>query len=528
MGLVRMRVLAHFFGVSALGDVWAAAMKGPNIVQNLLGEQSLSAAFIPVYVRKLAAGEPQEAARFAGAILALLLVLLSAVALAGVLLAGPIVSILNTGLLLDAEAVVLGTQEIDRFPLTVRAVRIIFPTVCILVLSAWCIGILNSHGRFLLSYMAPAMWSASIIAVVVWVGSSVDAQTAPGGSRLLIAACVGALGGSMLQLAVQLPTTLKLLGGLRLSLSRRVSGVGETLRLFGPALVGRGAAQLSGYVDLFVAGFLAVGSLSVLLWAQALYLLPISLFGLSVAAVELPAMTREVSEGGRIESIGSRIESGFRQMAFLTVPTSIGYLCFGHLLVGALYRSGSFGLLDNGLVYLVLAAYSLGIPATTTSRLLQTAFFAMKDTRTPARIAYARLAIGGVVGTALAVWLNGFSAATVLGIESARTVSLGAVGLAAASVVAGWVELGLLLRALRGQELPFRLAWPEAVKLVGLSVAAALPAAFVWRLTADWAPLLSAPVVLGVFAALYVVLASASGVDEATSLLHRIPALRPR
>jgi len=105
MGLVRMRVLAHFFGVSALGDVWAAATKGPNIVQNLLGEQSLSAAFIPVYVRKLAAGEQQEAARFAGAILGLLLVLLSALALAGVLLAGPIVSVLNAGLLLDAEAV---------------------------------------------------------------------------------------------------------------------------------------------------------------------------------------------------------------------------------------------------------------------------------------------------------------------------------------------------------------------------------------------------------------------------------------
>ena len=303
---------------------------------------------------------------------------------------------------------------------------------------------------------------------------------------------------------------------------------GPDLRLFGPALVGRGAAQLSGYVDLFIAGFLAVGSLAAVLWAQALYLLPISLFGLSVAAVELPAMTREISEGGRVASIGSRIETGFRQMTFLTVPTSIGYLCFGHLVIGALYRSGNFALLDNGLVYLVLAAYSLGIPATTASRLLQTAFFAMKDTRTPARIAYARLAIGAGVATALGVWLNGFSAAAALGIESARAVSLGAVGLAAASVIAGWVELGLLLRALRGKPLEFRLPWSETLKLVGLSAAAALPAAVLWWLTADWAPLLSAPAVVGLFAAFYILIASASGVEEATTLLHRVPGFRPR
>ena len=93
-GLVRTRVLAHFFGVSALGDVWTAALRGPNVVQNLLGEQALSAAFIPIYVRKLAGGDEREASRFAGAILSLLLVTLSLVALLGVLLARPIVAVL--------------------------------------------------------------------------------------------------------------------------------------------------------------------------------------------------------------------------------------------------------------------------------------------------------------------------------------------------------------------------------------------------------------------------------------------------
>ena len=169
-GLVRTRVLAHFFGVSALGDVWTAALRSANVVQNLLGEQSLSAAFIPIYVRKLAGDDEREASRFAGAILSLLLVSLSVVALLGVLLAGPIVTVLNAGLLRDAAAVEMGIAEIDRFELAVRAVRIVFPMTCILVLSAWCLAILNSHERFFLAYFAPVLWNAAIIATAVWIG----------------------------------------------------------------------------------------------------------------------------------------------------------------------------------------------------------------------------------------------------------------------------------------------------------------------------------------------------------------------
>ncbi len=167
-GLIRMRVLSHFLGVSALGDVWTAVMKGPNVVQNLLGEQALSASFIPVYVRKLAKGEAEDAARFAGTIFSLLLVVVSLVALLGMALAGPLVAILSPGLLADAARVAEGTAEVDRYRLAVPAVRIMFPMGCLLVLSAWCLGVLNSHGRFLLSYIAPVVWNAAIIGVLYW------------------------------------------------------------------------------------------------------------------------------------------------------------------------------------------------------------------------------------------------------------------------------------------------------------------------------------------------------------------------
>ena len=169
-GLVRTRVLAHFFGVSALGDVWAFASRGPNVIQNLLGEQSLSAAFIPVYVRKLLGEDKAEAHRFAGAILTLLIVVLTVVVVSAVLLADPFVRLLMPGFTADAAAVAEGVQSLDRLELAILAVRIMFPSMAILVLSAWCLGVLNSHGRFFLSYVAPVGWNAAIIAAVLWVG----------------------------------------------------------------------------------------------------------------------------------------------------------------------------------------------------------------------------------------------------------------------------------------------------------------------------------------------------------------------
>lgn len=519
-GLVRTRVLAHFFGVSALGDVWTAALRGPNVVQNLLGEQALSAAFIPIYVRKLAGGDEREASRFAGAILSLLLVTLSLVALLGVLLARPIVAVLNFGLLQDAAAIELGSAEIDRYELAVRAVRVIFPMTCILVLSAWCLAILNSHERFFLSYFAPVFWNAAIIASVVWIGRSVG-----GAEDLLLAACGGALVGAVLQVAIQLPLVLRLVGRLRLSLSLRVDGVRETLRLFGPAVAGRSAAQLSGYVDLSIASFLAVGSMAALGWAQTLYLLPIALFGLSVAAVELPALSREVGEGrGSEEEIVERVRANFERVCFFTVATSVAYLLFGFLVVGGLYRSGRFGLAENWLVYLVLAGYTLGLLASTTSRLLQSVFFALQDTRTPARAAALRLVVAGVLGGASSLWLDRIELGAIIKSAGASALALGAVGLALGSAMSAWSELAFLQRRLAARIPSLRLPWRGVGVLLGAGLGAGLPGTLLWWSLADWPPLLAVGPVLAVFGIAYLALARAAGYREAEELWRRVSA----
>src|SRR5690606_27665056 len=130
----------HFFGVGAHADVLQVAFRGPNLLQNLLGEGTISAAFIPIYSRMIEEGRAEDAGRFAGAVFGLLLAVASALSLIGILLAEPIVAIFTPGFLDDASKVAAGQLPIDRYALAAQAVRIMFPMTGILVLSAWCLG----------------------------------------------------------------------------------------------------------------------------------------------------------------------------------------------------------------------------------------------------------------------------------------------------------------------------------------------------------------------------------------------------
>jgi len=192
-GLVRQRVFAHYFGLGAEADAFSAAFRIPNFLQNLFGEGALSASFIPVYASLLARGRRSEADRVAGAVASLLALAVSAIVLVGVI---------ATPLLIDAIA---PGFEGDQRELTIRLVRILFPGAGLLVLSAWCLGVLNSHRRFLLSYTAPVMWNAAMIVTLVVFGS----QTAL--PRLAEILAWGSVVGSALQFVVQLPAVLRIL-----------------------------------------------------------------------------------------------------------------------------------------------------------------------------------------------------------------------------------------------------------------------------------------------------------------------------
>jgi putative peptidoglycan lipid II flippase len=530
MGFLRERGLAYFFGVGPHADVFRTALRAPNALQNLLGEGTLSAAFIPVYSRLLAAGRQEEAGRFAGAMLGLLIAVAGGAALVGVLFARLIVAVLAPGFLDDGAAVAAGGLGVDRYELTVRAVRILFPMTAVLVLSAWSLGVLNSHRRFLLPYVAPVVWNAAILAALMAAGAAL----VPGGlgaagegvpvavlDRILIAACIGGLAGGLLQFLVQLPLVLRLLRGFRLSLSTRVEGVREALATFGPVVGSRGVVQLAGYLDIFLGSFLAAGAPAAIGYAQLPYQLPVSLFGLSVAAAELPELAR-LRDPAAAEALLGRVRRSLARMAFFNVPTAVGYLAFGFLIVGALYRTGSFGPADTWLVYLVLCGYTLGLLATTSARLLQNTFYALGDARTPARIAMTRVAVSTSLAVPLMLWLDRFPVTALVGARAAgRPVFLGAVGLGLTSALGGWFELWRLRRAL-ARRLPGEIL-PLGVlgRMLGLAAAAALPAAALAWLLPPLHPALRALLVVGTYAAAYLLLAHLAGVGETRALAQR-------
>lgn len=508
IGLLRNSLVAHYFGVGPHVDVLNMALRAPNLLQNLLGEGTLSASFIPIYSRMIHEERPEEAGRFAGAVFGLLAASAGALALAGVVLAEPITAVLAMGFLKDRDAAV------NRFDLTVAAVRIIFPMTAFLVLAAWALGVLNSHRRFFLPYFAPALWNIAIITALVWTGGWGAELSNTTLDRLLFAACWGAFLGGVLQFAVQLPLVTKLIRGFRLSLSLKVTGVREALRAFGPVLAGRGVVQVAGYLDYFLAGFLAAGAVAALGFAQVLYLLPVSLFGMSVAAAELPDLARVVrKESG--QGVLPRIRRALRQTAFLNAPTLIGYLVFGHLLVSALFRRGTFDAQDTWLVYLVLCGYSLGLLASTSSRLLQNTFYALGETRVPARIAMARVGISAGLGLILMLMLDRYSVTDLVGIRTAeQPLRLGAVGLALASGLGAWLELLLLQRALASRITGSFLPWYAVARMVGLAGFAAVPAAGLWWLLPSLYFVWAAFLVVGTFAAGYLLLARFTEAEE--------------
>ena len=492
-GLIRDRVFAHYFGNSDAADAFRAAFRIPNALSNLFGEGVLSASFIPVYASLLAREEKDEARRIAGAVAALLALSVSVLVLLGVL---------TTPYLIDAIAP--GFSGAKR-ELTIRVVRVLFPGAGLLVFSAWCLGVLNSHRRFFLSYTAPVIWNAAMIGTL-WGFGGRYAQF-----PLAVILAWGSVVGSGLQVAIQMPVVWRLLEGLHLSLAYHLENVRTVVRNFFPVFISRGVVQISAYVDALLASLLPTGAVAALAYAQTLYTLPVSLFGMSVSAAELPAMSGAVgAESEFAEVLRLRLDAGLRQIAFLVIPSVAAFLVLGDVIVAAIYQSGRFTHDDATYVWGILAGATVGLLASTLGRLYSSTYYALRDTRTPLRYAIVRVVLTTVLGYLSAIPLPHF-----LGIAP----RWGVAGLTISAGVSSWVEFTLLRRTLNGRigqtGLPVIYlvkGWTAA--LVAAGVARALLIALGHR-----NPILLAVVVLGPYGAIYFAGAFALGLSEVRALL---------
>lgn len=521
-GLAREKLTGYFLGANVGAEAFRAALRIPNLLQNLLGEGVLSASFIPVHSRMLAEGREQDAGRLAGAIAGLLALVAGALVLVGVLFAEPLTRVVAPGF----------PPGSTKYELTITLVRILTPGVGLLVLSAWCLGVLNSHRRFFLSYVAPVVWNAAIIAALVAAGTAGLADVS-----IATAMGWGVLAGGLLQFLVQLPTVVRLSPALRLSVSTSVPGVRDVGRAFAPIVAGRGVVQISAYLDLVVASLLATGAVAALGYAQVLYLLPISLFGMSVAAAELPELSSMDPEDR--DGLLARLEAGLARMAFFVTPSAVAFLVLGDLVVGTLYQGGRFARIDTIQVAVVLAAYGLGLLASTATRLLQSALYGVGDTRRPAILATVRVGVSTAAGIVLMLPLD-LLRITEAGLEIVGPLSelgiadlgqrgsdvnqqrLGAAGLALGAAVGAWVELVLLRRAVGRRFGPVRLGGGLLARTALASVPLALVGTAARPLVAGLPPWLGGPIALGAAGLAYLLAAGMLGLPEASELRERL------
>jgi putative peptidoglycan lipid II flippase len=445
-GFLRESVFAYYFGASAVADVWRVSLRTSYVIQNLLGEGTLSASLIPIYAEFLEKGRAEEAGRFAGATLGILTAVAFGLALLCILLAPVVIPILYW------------EWEPWMQDLAITVVRIIFPMTAVLAVSAWALGILNSHRRFFVSYVAPVAWNLALIAAMVSAGTFLGWSALGRHADMAVALAWGGLVGGVLQLLVQTPFLIPLLSHFRLSFGRRVVGVREAIRNFVPVVAARGVVNISGWIDMILAHILVVGAPAILGYAQTLYVLPISLFGMAIAASELPELSRKRTEIQAI--LVPRVRGAIERLSFLLVPSSLAFLVLGEVFVAALFERGEFTADTTTATYLVLSAYALGLLASGSSRALSSAFYALRDTRTPAVIATVRVALSILVGASLMFPLDRFEVGV---------YRLGAAGLALGSAVGAWVEYASLRRRLSRHLGPHgsRPGWFPKVALAG-------------------------------------------------------------
>jgi len=494
VGLLRNLLFAQYFGAGAASDAYTAAFKIPNAVRNLLGEGTLSASFVPVYSRILARGDEKTSRALAGAILGILLVAVSMLTIVGVVAAPLLTSLLASGF--DDP-----TRE-----LTTRLTRVLFPMTGLMVLSGWCLGIQNSHRRFFWSYASAAMWSVAQIALLLGWGKHA-ADMAQLSWWLAWATLVGAL----MQVAAQLPEVSRLVRPLPITLDTTAEGVMPTLRNVVPVVTALGVVQISSFIDLQIASWLPSGAATNMTYANTLALLPVSLFGVSVAAAALPEFSRD-SGTLAVDALRERLRGGWQRILFYIIPSTLAFIAFGDFFVGILYRGGRFGVEEQRVVHLVLAAFAVGLISFASVKLLSSVYYALQDYRTPLRASISSIVVSAIASVAIAIPL--------------RTSPYASAGIALGTALGSYVNLAVLIAGLHKQlgALYTRTMWIGTRRIIIATVAAAVAGGAarygVHAYAPDLHPRIAGPPILALFALVYLLTAWWMGSGEAARWLR--------
>ncbi len=411
LGFFRDAVIAWYFGAGHYSDAFIAAFRIPNLLRKLLGEGSISNAFVPVLTDYLAIDGREEAFRLARSALWVLSIILVVISLIGILIAPLIVKFIAPGF--------IGTP--DKLALTITLTRIMFPYIFFIGLVALCMGILNVFGHFAAPALAPVLLNLAIIFSVFFLCPHLNTP--------VLGLAIGVMIGGILQLFLQLPV----MAGHGFNFWQKAKmghpGLKKMSRLMPPVILGGAVYQINVLVGTLLGSFLPEGSVSVLYFADRLVQFPLGIFAIAAATAVLPSLSRQASLND-LNALKDTFGYAVRLTLFLTIPSMMGLIVLRVPIITMLFQRGEFSLQATLLTAQALLYYAIGLWAFSAVRIVAATFFALKDTRTP------------MVLATVSILAN-------IGLGVVLMKPLAHAGLALATSLASVLNLALLVFALR-------------------------------------------------------------------------------
>jgi putative peptidoglycan lipid II flippase len=387
LGLVRDVVFARFFGAGLLMDAFLVAQRIPNMMRRFFAEGAFSAGFVPVMARYKEQHDHDEAREYLGAMAGTFGIVLFIVTLLGVIGAPLLVLIVAPGFVSDG----------GDFDLAALMLRFTFPYLFFVSLTAFAGGILNTYGRFGVPAFTPVILNVVLIIAAVW--------AAPLLEQPIMALAYAVLIAGLLQLIFQLPFLARIHALPRPKWRPNHNGVRRAFKLMVPAIFGSSVAQINVLLSGIIASLLPVGSISYLYYSDRLMEFPLGLFGIALATVTLPYLSRLWANGDSRE-FAETLEWSMRIALIIAVPAAAGLIILAAPLIITLFHGGEFDARSVAMTVLALQAYAVGLVGFSFVKVLAPAFFAREDTRTPVRIGIAALLVNLVLGASSAWYLS--------------------------------------------------------------------------------------------------------------------------
>ncbi len=457
LGLVRDIVVANLMGAGASADVFFFANRIPNFLRRLFAEGAFSQAFVPVLTEYHAAGDKQKTRELIAKVSGTLGLLVTIVTLIGVLFSGVVTALFGAGWFLDWLS---GGPAAEKFELASLLLKITFPYLWFITFVALSGAVLNTLGKFAVSSFTPVFLNVMMI-LSAW-------YISPNLAKPEIGLAIGVFLGGLVQFLFQLPFLIQAGMLVRPKWAWKDPGVVKIRTLMIPALFGVSVSQINLLFDSFIASFLQTGSISWLYYSDRLLEFPLGLFGIAIATVILPALSRKHVDAHQ-DGFAQTMDWGVRMVILLGIPAMLGLMVLAKPMLMVLFMRGEFSAHDVQQASLSLFAYSAGLLNFMLIKVLAPGYYSRQDIKTPVRYGIIAM-LSNIIFNAIFAWPFGY------------------VGLAAATALSAFINMALLYRGLHQQGV-YKVTTQTLAFIARLVIAGAVMVmAIYWQLDsmADW------------------------------------------